>query len=211
MPPPPPLPPPPAAAPLPGVPDVTPGIQKVDDRPAHRATPPPTETPPPPATPPAPSDPGGGPVVAMDSPARCHGQVPVGGRPAHGGPRRAAAAGHGHGSRLGSGAGDVAAPVSVATIKQRAMPKGDYGYFDASKDYPAEAKQLGIEGAIRVRLIVDDRGTVTRATLLNKLGHGLDELALRAARKIQFAPARDTERHPVASVVVWTFNMTLPK
>jgi hypothetical protein len=52
---------------------------------------------------------------------------------------------------------------------------------------------------------------VKSAVLLNKLGHGLDELALERAKKIQFDPARDTDDKPVSSVVVWTFNMTLPK
>ena len=101
--------------------------------------------------------------------------------------------------------------MSVATIKTRAMPKGDFSYFDASKDYPPEAKQLGIEGVIRVRLVVDATGAVKSAVLINKLGHGLDELALERAKKIQFDPAKDTDDKPVSSVVVWTFNMTLPK
>jgi protein TonB len=102
-------------------------------------------------------------------------------------------------------------PKDVATIKTRAMPKGDFSYFDGSKDYPAEAKALGIEGVIRVRLDIDDTGVVKTATLLNRLGHGLDELALSRARMIKFDPAKDTDERPVASVVVWTFNMTLPK
>jgi protein TonB len=101
--------------------------------------------------------------------------------------------------------------MSVATIKTRALPKGDFSYFDASKDYPPEARSLGIEGVIRVRLVVDAEGFVKSAVLLNKLGHGLDELALERAKKIQFEPARDTDEKPVSSVVVWTFNMTLPK
>jgi TonB family protein len=96
-------------------------------------------------------------------------------------------------------------------IKTRALPKGDFSYFDASKDYPSEAKALGIEGVIRMRLVVDDTGTVKSATPLNRLGHGLDELALARAKKIQFNPATDTNDKPVSSVVVWTFNMTLPK
>jgi TonB family protein len=101
--------------------------------------------------------------------------------------------------------------MSVATIKKRALPKGDYGYFDAGKDYPAEARQLGIEGTIRVRLVVDETGVVKAKVLLNKLGHGLDELALERASRIQFTPAVDTDDKPVSSVVIWTFNMTLPK
>jgi periplasmic protein TonB len=91
------------------------------------------------------------------------------------------------------------------------MPRGDYAFFDAGKEYPAEARALSIEGAIRVRLIVDERGKVTSRVLLNKLGHGLDELALERAAKIEFEPATDSDDRPVTSVVVWTFNMTLPR
>jgi periplasmic protein TonB len=122
--------------------------------------------------------------------------------------------GIGTGTGSGSGAGSASAPpapVSVATIKKRAMPKGDYGYIDASRDYPAEARQRSIEGPIRVKLIVGDDGVVRDATLLNRLGYGLDELALERAKKIQFDPARDTDDKAVSSIVIWTFNMTLPK
>jgi protein TonB len=120
--------------------------------------------------------------------------------------------GGGTGSGTGTGTGDeIARPVSVATIKTGAKTKGDYGYFGAGKDYPAEAMALGIEGAIRVRLVVDEHGKVTSRVLLNKLGHGLDELALKRAAEIEFEPAIDTDNHPVTSVVVWTFHMTLPK
>jgi TonB family protein len=101
--------------------------------------------------------------------------------------------------------------VSVATIKTRALPTGDYGYIDARRDYPAEARQRGIEGIIRVRLVVDDTGRVKTAVLLDRLGFGLDELALDRAKKIEFTPALDTSDRAVTSVVVWTFNMTLPK
>ena len=101
--------------------------------------------------------------------------------------------------------------MSIATIKTRALPHGDYAYFDAGKDYPAEARQLGIQGPIRVRLVVDARGKVISAVLLTKLGHGLDELAMRRSNEILFEPARDTDNRAVTSVVVWTFNMTLPK
>lgn len=89
------------------------------------------------------------------------------------------------------------------------MPRRDYSFFDAGKDYPAEARALGIEGAIRVRLIVDEQGKVTACAPINKLGHGLDELALRRAAEIEFEPAIDTDDKPVASAVVWTFDFRL--
>jgi protein TonB len=171
--------------------------------------PPPQE--PPPAEPPPVQDTssGGDEVVTLDDapPGATGVAVKVGKRNTGGHIGRG---GQGGGTAAGSGSGatDLPAPVSVATIKARAMPKGDYGYF---ADYPLEAKQLGIEGDIRVRLIVDDKGKVKQAVLLNRLGHGLDELALSRAKQIEFDPAKDTEDKPVASVVVWTFHMTLPK
>jgi protein TonB len=119
--------------------------------------------------------------------------------------------GTGTGSGTGSGSEPVAAPVSIASIKTAALPRGDYGHIDLGKDYPPEARRLGIEGAIRVRLTVDDKGKVRAAVLLNRLGHGLDELALSRARQIEFEPAKDTDDRPVSSFVVWTFTMTLPK
>jgi TonB family protein len=91
------------------------------------------------------------------------------------------------------------------------MPRGDYAYLDAGRDYPADARQRGIEGVIRVRLVVDAEGKVKSAVLLSRLGYGLDELALARARQIDFDPARDSDDRPVTSVVVWTFTMTLPK
>lgn len=172
--------------------------------------PPPTE-PPPTNTPPSNDSGGGPPVTTMGDIAPAAVAHAVQGKPTSG-PHGRGGSGEGVGSGTGTGSSDAPlAPMSVATIKKRAMPKGDFSYFDASKDYPPEAKQLGIEGVIRVRLVVDDAGKVKSAVLLNKLGHGLDELALSRARKIEFEPASDTDDKPVTSVVIWTFNMTLPK
>lgn len=165
-------------------------------------------------TPPRPEEPapsGGDEVVHMDdiAPSATGVGVAVGKRST--GHIGRGGTGGGTGAGSGSGASELPRPVSVATIKTRALPRGDYGYFDAGKDYPAEARALGIEGAIRVRLVVDEHGKVTSQVLLNRLGHGLDELAMKRAAEIEFEPARDTDDKPVASVVVWTFTMALPK
>jgi TonB family protein len=210
-----PLPPPPPAT----APEPPPPVEPVEPRPAPRAhaarasaSPPRAPEPPPPSPSESPAPSGGEPVVHMDDVAPAATGVavavgkPVTGRIGRGG------SGGGTGAGTGPGSGDeIARPVSVATIKTRAMAKGDYAYFGAGKDYPAEARDLGIEGAIRVRLVVDEHGKVASRVLLNRLGHGLDELALKRAAEIEFEPAIDTDNHPVTSVVVWTFHMTLPK
>ena len=161
---------------------------------------------------PVPAAPSGGDqVVHMDDIAPSATGVAVAqGKPATRVGRGGAGGGTGTGSGAGSAEGNVK-PVSIATIKTRAMPRRDYGYLALGHEYPAEAKALGIEGQIRVRLIVNERGVVTSRVQLNKLGHGLDELAMKQAAELEFDPAKDTEDRPVASVVVWTFTMTLPK
>jgi periplasmic protein TonB len=208
---PPPPPPPRTESPPPApIPDVKPA-----PRPQARATQQirtSAPTPEPPAKTDVPVPTGGDEVVHMDdiAPAATGVGVAVGKRST--GHIGRGGTGGGTGAGTGSGSNDEAPkPVSVATIKTRALPKGDYAYFDAGKDYPPEARALGIEGAIRVRLVVDEHGKVTSHMLLNKLGHGLDELAMKRAAEIEFEPAKDSDDHPVTSVVVWTFNMTLPK
>ncbi len=100
--------------------------------------------------------------------------------------------------------------VSVASLKRRPKPIGDTDFVDARKNYPAAARRLSVEGSIKVRLVIDAEGTVRQRKLIKKLGHGLDELALRLAAKLRFEPAIDTDDKPVAAVVVWTFHFTLP-
>ena len=167
---------------------------------------PPTPT----ITPPA----GGSPVVTLPGIApAARGVAAASGQPTRG---RVGRGGSGGGSGSGSGAGDGSGsgpPViatSVASIKTPAEAKEGFDYFDARKSYPAEAKRLGIEGKLRVRLVVDATGKVSQAKLLGSLGHGLDELALSRAKAIEFVPAKDSDDKPVASVVVWTFTFTLP-
>jgi periplasmic protein TonB len=190
-------------------PDVPPPPTAVHQVAASRQPAARVETPPPPTTPPEP-DSGGAPVVTEDNIAPSATGVAVAvGRPNTGHVGRGGA-GVGTGAGSGAGSADTPQPMSIATIKTRAMPKGDYSY-EQEKAYPAEAKRLGIEGKIRVKLIVDERGEVKAATLLNKLGHGLDELALARANAIKFDPAKDTDDRPVTSVVVWTFDLELPK
>jgi protein TonB len=175
-------------------------------QPTEHVEPPPNVPPP---TTPDPEPSGGAPVITEPDIAPSATGVPVAKGPRNTGHVGRGGTGTGTGSGEGSGTAELP-PVSVATIKTRANPRGDFSY-GLLKDYPTEAKQLGIEGQIRVKLIVDEHGAVKSATLLNRLGHGLDELALRQANLIVFDPAKDTDDRPVTSVVVWTFDLTLPK
>lgn len=56
-------------------------------------------------------------------------------------------------------------------------------------DYTPSAKSAGVEGRVRLRLLLDELGQVKDAQVLEGLGHGLDEAALVAARQMRFRPA----------------------
>lgn len=56
--------------------------------------------------------------------------------------------------------------------------------------YTAEAREMHLEGEVLVRVTFEANGELRVEQVVRGLGHGLDESALRAARQIQFRPAR---------------------
>jgi TonB family protein len=109
------------------------------------------------------------------------------------------------------GTGSAPTPVSVSEIKTMPQPIGDTDFVEAHRDYPADARRLGVEGQVKVRLVVDAQGRVATRRHVTRLGYGLDELAMRLAGRLRFRPAIDNHDRPVPAVVVWTFTFTLPK
>lgn len=208
-------PPPPPAPPPPPPPEPEPPKVAEPPKPtprkrvvAEKIPPPPSTAPPPPA--PGPPDeepaapqqvyvlPGGG-QMAVDTGS------PEGkptGRPG------------GTGKGTGGAGGEPGVPgngpkvVPLASVKRMPEAMGDY---DLSKDYPDEAKRLGIEGEASVRLLVGEDGSVSQTKLVRGPGHGLNEKAVELGRKIRFKPALDESDRPVATWITWTFTFTLPR
>ncbi|MBL7932466.1 MAG: energy transducer TonB [Bacteroidia bacterium] len=54
-----------------------------------------------------------------------------------------------------------------------------YKFIKENCRYPEEAFAAGVEGTMYVKFVVDENGKVSRLTLLNTRGYGLDEEALR--------------------------------
>jgi TonB family protein len=55
--------------------------------------------------------------------------------------------------------------------------------------YTAEARSLRIEGAVVLEILFRASGKVSVLRVLQGLGHGLDEAAIRAAEELVFRPA----------------------
>lgn len=74
-------------------------------------------------------------------------------------------------------------------VEKQPEPSGGwedfYEYLAKNLRYPRRAKQMGLEGIVRVCFIVDTDGSITGVKALNSLGGGCDEEAVRV---IQMAP-----------------------
>jgi protein TonB len=55
--------------------------------------------------------------------------------------------------------------------------------------YSDDARAAGIEGRVRVEISIDETGHVVSAKIVSGLGHGLDESAIDAAKRMTFTPA----------------------
>lgn len=92
----------------------------------------------------------------------------------------------------------AAAPArTAAQLQKKAVP-----------DYPAAARREGIEGTVVLSIVIDEQGRVVRATVVQGLGHGLDEAAVAAAKATLWHPATVAGR-PVQSTRRFDVRFTL--
>jgi TonB family protein len=109
------------------------------------------------------------------------------------GPGSGGGYGGGTGGGYGSGSGTGYGPGSGGGYGGGSYVSG------AHPIYPPEARRAGLEGVVRLRLLIGVSGSVTELRVLKSSGHEiLDEAALRAVRKWRFSPARYGSR-PVES------------
>jgi TonB family protein len=81
---------------------------------------------------------------------------------------------------------------------------------DAQPRYPAKAWDEDIEADVVVLLTLDETGAVTAVELAEPAGHGFDEEALRAARKLRFTPAK-VDGVPAPVQIRYTFRFRVPE
>lgn len=77
--------------------------------------------------------------------------------------------------------------------------------------YPPEAERAGIEGQVILTLDIDKQGKVTKAVVTEPGGHGFDEAALEAAKKLEFEPARKADGTPFAARIRYRYAFTLTR
>lgn len=97
--------------------------------------------------------------------------------------------------------------VSVATASSfnHATPIADSVVMP---DFPEEAQMRGIQGIVRVECIINDRGEVVSARIVQSAHPLLNQSTLQAVRRWQFSPAT-VEGEAVYSVVIVPIRYTL--
>jgi TonB family protein len=126
---------------------------------------------------------------------------------AHGARGVVASAGFGNGVATGDNSGTVSA--SRGTVRQGGFGDADVVSNTAAKKsaepvvktipaeitfkprpvYTEEGRQLKVEGEVLLDVVFGASGQIKIVKVVQGLGHGLDESAIRAAEKIQFKPA----------------------
>jgi protein TonB len=126
------------------------------------------------------------------------------------------------GGGVGSGSDTQAKPKTVVhektlTAKKPSEPAADQcdealvkakpkGFVQPA--YTDDARAAGVEGRVRLRITIDASGNVSSASVLSGLGHGLDQAAVAAARRMKFSPATKCGK-PVQSSFVISMRFVL--
>lgn len=75
-------------------------------------------------------------------------------------------------------------------------------------EYPEAARAAGITGAVTLELALSEAGEVTEVAVAEPAGHGFDEAAVAAARRLRFSPA-ELDGRPAAVRIAYRFTFTL--
>jgi len=74
--------------------------------------------------------------------------------------------------------------------------------------YTEEARQRGVQGKVKMAVLVDEQGRVASVLIFSRLGYGLDAEAVKAAQRLRFSPAsRKGKPVPFWSPLIVEFNL----
>jgi protein TonB len=108
-----------------------------------------------------------------------------------------------------AGTGDpdaLPAPVPEISLAEHAKP-----IKEELVEFPPDLARMGIEGHVVARLYVDDNGNVRSVKIVERAGHGLDELAKNALKKFKFSPGRTSDGKAVPTYVTYKYTFVLPQ
>ena len=96
-------------------------------------------------------------------------------------------------------------PIPTAEYLVSEMPRL---ISEVRAPYPVEAKKNNVEGLVMMDLLIDEKGKVRQAVLVEGPGYGLNEAALAAIKNFEFEPAK-VSGQPVSVKIRYSYRFIL--
>jgi protein TonB len=97
--------------------------------------------------------------------------------------------GPGHDGGIGGGAFHIGDPRRTDSQQSPAVDSRPILLNEPRPFYTEEARKNKVQGVVKVRILVDETGTVREVVVTRSLPDGLSEQAIRAAHQMRFRPA----------------------
>ena len=115
----------------------------------------------------------------------------------------------GNTTMTGPGKAHPGAPVAaLKSVPAHAVSHLPNKIRECTAEYPAEAKQLHVEGQVTLEVDIEADGSVSGVRVLLGLGHGLDEAAIGALKRCRFTPA-DVDGTAVATSIEYVYTWVI--
>jgi protein TonB len=92
-----------------------------------------------------------------------------------------------------------------AAVDYMPEPKGGYGTIQSRVVVPDQAKQNNISGKVIVKTYIDEMGKVVRTEIIQGIGYGCDEAAMRAVRNTRFSPGKLGGQYVRVQMIITVF------
>jgi TonB family protein len=77
---------------------------------------------------------------------------------------------------------------------------------EVKADYPPEARRLGLDGRVSLRIGLDRTGKIRFVKVLRPAGHGFDEAAVKALWQFRFSPAVSNDGQAVDYLLTYHYT-----
>lgn len=103
-----------------------------------------------------------------------------------------------------------AGPSTFAPIGETFLAEHPRVLKEVRIDQPIEARRLGIDGKVVLRVGIDRKGRVRAVRVIKNAGYGMDETATQALWRFKFDPARTKDGQTVDCQItyIYTFEST---
>jgi protein TonB len=102
-------------------------------------------------------------------------------------------------------------PPAFAPVPDNYIAEYPKLIHEVKKDMPPEARRLGLEGVVGLRVSLDRHGVIRSVRVVKKAGYGFDEVAVKALYEFKFTPAVDKNGQPADFIIHWNYRFTNAK